>query len=74
MVDRDDVRIISSGAAVTVHAKCLDYHNFVWSSSSKVGEAKQQMFLINIIMAVFIVLCGLDISQVCNCVFFKFRK
>ena len=64
MVDRDDIKVTSIGAEVTVQSLCADSYHFIWNSSAKVGESMHQMFLINIIMAAYIVLCGLDISQV----------
>ena len=64
VIDRDDIQVTTKGAAVSIRAICSKSHEHKWDSSSKVGESKKQMFLINIILAVYVVLCGLDISQV----------
>ena len=64
LIDRDDIQVITKGAAVSIRAICSNSHENKWDSSSKVGESKKQMFLINILLAAYVVLCGLDISQV----------
>ena len=65
-IDRDDVQVITKGAAVSIRTICANFHEYKWDSSSKVGESNKQMFLINILLAAYVVLCGLDISQVLN--------
>ena len=64
IVDRDDIKMSTIGAAVTIKATCANSHEYKWDSSTKVGESKRQMFRINIELASYVVLCGLDISQV----------
>ena len=64
--DRDDIKMYSVGAAVVVSGTCTNSHDFHWSSSSKVGSGKKKMFVINIITACYVLLCGLNIERVCN--------
>ena len=63
-VDRDDIRMTARGGAVSIVAPCSNSHEFKWSSSPKVGVARKQMFKIKVELASYVVLCGLDISQV----------
>ena len=63
-IDRDDVTMTTIGAAVSIRAVCCNSHENTWHSSSRVGESKKKMFRINIELASYVVLCGLDISQV----------
>ena len=64
LVDKDDLKIKVEGAAVSIEATCVKSHEYKWSSSTKVGEHRRQMFRVNIELASYVVLCGLDISQV----------
>ena len=63
-IDRDDVQMCTVGAAIIITATCDNSHTFKWSSSTKVGDGKKRMFLINILLASYVVLCGLNIAQV----------
>ena len=63
-VDSENIQVTRIGAALRVKATCNDSHENVWSSSSKVGEGKKQMYLINILLAVYTLLSGLNIAQV----------
>ena len=64
-IDPDDVHMVSVGAAINITATCTQSHTYKWSSSSKVGQGRKQMFTINILLATYVLLCGLNISQVC---------
>ena len=63
-IDRDDVTMTTKGAAISVRAVCCNSHETNWQSSTRVGESKRKIFRINIELASYVVLCGLDISQV----------
>ena len=63
-IDPDDVKVTKKGAAITVRTVCGNSHDSEWHSSSRVGQGKKKMLKINIELASYIVLCGLDISQV----------
>ena len=65
-IDRDDVQMSTVGAAIIITVTCDNSHNFKWRSSAKVGDGKKRMFLINILLASYVVLCGLNIAQVSN--------
>ena len=64
VIDRDDILMSTIGAAIIITVTCDNSHNLKWSSSGKVGEGKKRMFLINILLASYVLLCGLNISQV----------
>lgn len=65
VVDPDDVTVHMVGAAITVTATCLqNNHEQTWSSSRTVGEGRNKMFTINVLLAAFTLFCGLNISQV----------
>ena len=64
ITDRDDIKLSTVGAAVIIEATCLNNHTYKWSSSPKVGCGRKQMFLINILLATYSLVCGLDIGQV----------
>jgi hypothetical protein len=65
VTDRDDVQMSTVGAAVIITVTCTNSHTFKWSSSPKVGDVpRKQMFLINILLASYALVCGLDIGQV----------
>jgi hypothetical protein len=65
VVDPDDVTVHTVGAAITVTATCLqNNHEQTWSSSNTVGEGRNKMFTINVLLAAFTLFCGLNISQV----------
>ena len=68
-VDSENVKVTRVGAALKVKTTCNDSHDYFWVSSSKVGQGKKQMYLINILLAVFTLLSGLNIAQVSNNVF-----
>ena len=63
-IDRDNIQVKTTGAAVGINATCNNSHENTWSSSSKVGEGKKQSNLINIEMAAYTLFSGLNISQV----------
>ena len=65
-VDSENIKVTRVGAALKVKATCNDSHDYLWSSSSKVGQGKNQMYLINILLAVYTLLSGLNIAQVSN--------
>ena len=65
LVDRDDVKMHTVGAAISISATCTNSHTFKWSSSAKVGHGRRVMFVINIIVACYVLLCGLNIERVC---------
>eukprot|EP00092_Neocalanus_flemingeri_P108804 GFUD01139746.1.p1 GENE.GFUD01139746.1~~GFUD01139746.1.p1 ORF type:complete len:185 (-),score=33.68 GFUD01139746.1:98-652(-) len=64
LIDPEEVKISEVGAAVTIHATCLNNHNTNWSSSDAVGEGHKKTFTINILLACYTLFCGLNISQV----------
>jgi len=64
LVDEDDIKMTTLAAAVSVTATCCNSHTYHWSTSTKVGEGKKQKFLINVLLASYTLLCGLNISQV----------
>ena len=63
-VEREDIRITTVGAAMNVTATCMRNHVYKWSTSSTVGEGKRQKYLINILLAAYSLLCGLNFGQV----------
>ena len=64
LIDPQDVKYIEIGAAVNIHAVCLNNHSQTWCSSSTVGEGNKRMYVVNIVLAAFTLFCGLNISQV----------
>lgn len=66
LVDPEDVKTIHVGAALKIHATCLNNHVQKWSSSSSVLEGQKEAFTINILLAAYTLFCGLNISQVCR--------
>lgn len=66
IVDPEDVKTIHVGAALKIHATCLNNHIQKWASSSSVLEGQKEAFTINILLAAYTLFCGLNISQVCQ--------
>ena len=65
IVDPADVQIHTVGAAITVKSVCLqNQHQQKWSSSATVAEGRKRLFVINILLAAYTLLCGLNISEV----------
>ena len=64
VVDREDIQVKTVGAAISIVATCANSHEFKWDSSPTVGKSKRQIFCVNIELASYVVLCGLDITQV----------
>ena len=62
--DKEDIYVSMTGAAMTVNATCFNGHSFKWNSSTEVGQGKRKKFLINILLATYALLCGLNIGQV----------
>ena len=63
-IDPGDVVVHAHGAAVTVRATCLEHHEVFWKSSNTVGHGRNQIFVVNILLAAYTLFCGLNISQV----------
>ena len=65
IVNPADVHINTVGAAMTVKSECLqNNHQQTWSSSATVAEGRKRLFVINILLAAYTLLCGLNISEV----------
>ena len=64
LVDGEDIQVKTIGAAISIVATCANSHEFKWDSSLTVGKSKSQIFRVNIELASYVVLCGLDITQV----------
>ena len=64
IVDSDDVNVTTVGAALIITATCANSHAFKWCSSPKIGQGKRQMFVVNIVIACYVLLCGLNIDRV----------
>ena len=65
VIDPDNVTFYTQGAGMTVTATCLEHnHTKSWSSCSSVGEGREKVFSLNILLAAYTLFCGLNISQV----------
>ena len=62
-VDRDNMKIICSGAMVRVHMVCNKSHSTTWESSPSLGSGRKSVAIINIIIATYSLLTGLHIKQ-----------
>ena len=63
-IDPEDVTVHTEGAAMTVKATCLGYHDTSWKSCNTVGEGHSKIFVVNILLSAYTLFCGLNISQV----------
>ena len=67
LVDRDDIKIVTDGAMITVTCVCVKNHRTQWKSSPVLHqESTHPVGEINIVLATYILTCGLHIKQVTN--------
>ena len=65
LVDRDDIKIVTDGAMITVTCVCVKNHRTQWKSSPVLHQGSTHPIgEINIILATYILTCGLHIKQV----------
>ena len=63
-IDRDNIRVKTTGAAIRMDGICNNSHDNTWSSSKKVGEGKKKYNVVNVEMASYTLFTRLNISQV----------
>ena len=63
VVDKDNMKIVHSGAMVRVHTLCNKNHSSTWESSPSIGSGNKSVAIINIIIATYCLLTGLHIKQ-----------
>ena len=63
-IDLSDVIAHTEGAAMIVKATCLEHHETSWKSCNAVGEGHNKIYVVNILLAAYTLLCALNISQV----------
>ena len=59
------MKIVRNGAKVRVHMLCNNHHQETWDSSPSLGTGVHQVAEINVLVAVYSLLTGLHIKQVC---------
>ena len=63
VVDKENMKIVHSGAMVRVHTVCNNNHSYTWESSPSIGSGKKSVAIINIIISTYCLLTGLHIKQ-----------
>ena len=63
-IDPDNVHIRRIGAVAVVNYECNSGHCGEWSSSPYIGQKKEKVGVMNLLLASSILTCGLQISQV----------
>ena len=71
-IDQSNIRIQEVGAAIVVKYECNNNHSGEWSSSPFIGEGKAKSSVLNVLIANFILTCGLSVSKVLD--FFSHMK
>lgn len=65
MVEREDMKIVTDGALITVTCVCLENHTTKWRSSPVFHEGtKHPVGEINIVLAAYILTCGMHVKQI----------
>ena len=49
VVDKENMKIVHSGAMVRVHTVCNNNHSYTWESSPSIGSGNKSVAIINII-------------------------
>ena len=62
--DPDNRKITYSGAMVSVTVTCNSGHHFNWKSSPTVGQGKNQVSAINVLLGTYGYLCGINVKKV----------
>ena len=63
-VEQDNINVVSNGAMISVKTLCNNHHEMVWESSPCMGEGKQRVAVINVLLSSFTLLTGLHLKQV----------
>ena len=64
LADEEEIKMCSTGGAISFEATCLKNHKFRWSTSSQLGEKNKKMFKINVDIASYVVLCGMNMAHI----------
>ena len=63
-IDPANRKYHQEGAVIVIKYTCNASHTHTWSSSPAVGEGKKKVWVMNAILAIYSLTCGLHISQV----------
>ena len=63
-IDPANIDVQEQGAVIVVKYTCNKHHTGDWCSSPFVGKGKSKVGVLNVVLATFILTCGLHISQV----------
>ena len=64
LVDSEEIKFVKVGGAFKVKTTCLNNHVNHFASSSSIGDGKEKIFVINILLAAYTLFCGLNFSRV----------
>ena len=64
LVDSEEIKFVKVGGAFKVKTTCLNNHVNHFASSSSIGDGKEKIFVINILLAAYMLFCGLNFSRV----------
>ena len=67
IVEKEDIKVVTEGAMITVTCVCLHNHQTKWRSSPVYHQGSSHpMSEINAVIATYILTCGMHVKQVCS--------
>ena len=64
LVAEENMKVVRNGAMIRVHMVCNNHHAETWDSSPTIGSGASEVAVINIMLAVYTLVTGLNVKQV----------